>query len=180
MVDCFLKQSLLVNQSWFFKKSFHCNFSYLISHVKWKLRYIGVMKSIKQYNLGGCSAGGTDERDLWGTPLKMASGGMIYTPSLMKIDLGIQELQPRQFQRLYCWYYKCIPSDSLRWQDILTKSHDDRFRHSSSINSKTSTLSEAIVLVLLTRGIYDARHSRDFKFYTYQTSWRLAHACEQY
>jgi hypothetical protein len=40
---------------------------------------------------------------------------------------------------------------------VYTKSHDDRFRHSSNIKDIASTISEVTALVLL-RGIYDVRH----------------------
>jgi hypothetical protein len=48
--------------------------------------------------------------------------------------------------------------DGLRWHHIHTKSHDDQFKHSSNVKGITSTIWEAIVLVLLMRGIYDVRH----------------------
>jgi hypothetical protein len=41
--------------------------------------------------------------------VKMASGGMIYIPSFMKIGSSIQVILwffPRQSERLQCWYYK--------------------------------------------------------------------------
>jgi hypothetical protein len=41
---------------------------------------------------------------------------------------------------------------------IHTKFHDDRFRYSSNIKGITSTVLEAVVLVLLMRGIYDLLH----------------------
>jgi hypothetical protein len=40
--------------------------------------------------------------------IEMASHGMIYVLSFMKIGLGIQVilgLLPGQFERLQCWYY---------------------------------------------------------------------------
>jgi hypothetical protein len=40
--------------------------------------------------------------------VEMASGGMIYIPSFMKIGSGIQlilKVLPQQFERLQCWYY---------------------------------------------------------------------------
>jgi hypothetical protein len=42
-----------------------------------------------------------------------------------------------------------------------TKFHEDWLGHSSNIKSITSTVWEAIVLVLLLRGTYDARHWED-------------------
>jgi hypothetical protein len=38
-------------------------------------------------------------------------------------------------------------------RDIHTKFHDDRFRNSSNIKVISSTVREAVLLVLLTRGI---------------------------
>jgi hypothetical protein len=40
--------------------------------------------------------------------VEMASGGMIYIPSLMTIGSGIRvilRILPQQFERLQCWYY---------------------------------------------------------------------------
>jgi hypothetical protein len=40
--------------------------------------------------------------------VEMASDGMIYVPSFMKIGLGLQvilRLLPAQSERLQCWYY---------------------------------------------------------------------------
>jgi hypothetical protein len=54
--------------------------------------------------------------------------------------------------------YEVHRSDGLRWHDIHTKSHDDRFRHSINFKGSTSTVREAVMLVLLMRGIYDVRH----------------------
>jgi hypothetical protein len=50
------------------------------------------------------------------------------------------------------------PWDCLRWNDKHTKFHIDQSRHSSNIKSITWTVWEAIVLVLLMRGIHDVRH----------------------
>jgi hypothetical protein len=69
-----------------------------------------------------------------------------------------------QIGRLQCWYYwwKAIYEvhcwDGLRWHYVHTESHDDQFRHSSNIEGITSTVWEAVVLVLLVRGIYNVRH----------------------
>jgi hypothetical protein len=41
---------------------------------------------------------------------------------------------------------------------IHTKIHDDRFRNSSKIKGVTSTIREAVALVLLMRGIYEVHH----------------------
>jgi hypothetical protein len=44
---------------------------------------------------------------MWYT-VEMASDGMIYIPSFMKIGSGIQVilmLLPQQHERLQCWYY---------------------------------------------------------------------------
>jgi hypothetical protein len=50
----------------------------------------------------------------------------------------------------------------LRWPQIIkhihTKSHDDRFRHSSNIKRITWTIWEVIVLLLMGRGISDVSH----------------------
>jgi hypothetical protein len=54
--------------------------------------------------------------------------------------------------------YEVRSWDGLRWHDIYTKSHDDRFKHSSNIKNITSTVWEDMVLVLLMREIYDLRH----------------------
>jgi hypothetical protein len=62
------------------------------------------MKPIKQHNLGDCNVGVTDFHQY---TVKMASDGMIYIPSFMKIGLGIQvilRLLPIQSERLQCWY----------------------------------------------------------------------------
>jgi hypothetical protein len=42
--------------------------------------------------LRGCRVGTTDERDLLIYDVEMASGGMIYIPSLIKIDSDIQKM----------------------------------------------------------------------------------------
>jgi hypothetical protein len=62
---------------------------------------------MRQYNVEGCSAGIIDGSDKY--TVEMASEGMIYVPSFMKIALGIQvilRLIPRQSERLQCWYSK--------------------------------------------------------------------------
>jgi hypothetical protein len=95
--------------------------------------------------------------------VEMASDGMIYIPSFMKTDSGIQKilrLLPRQFERLYYWYYK--------WEGLVNYAVamtlggmiyiPNLMKISSSILGTISTIWEAIVLVLLTRGIYDPRH----------------------
>jgi hypothetical protein len=51
--------------------------------------------------------------------------------------------------------YEVCQSDGLRWHDVYMTFHDDWFRHSSSIKGITSTIGEAVVLLLLIRGIYE-------------------------
>jgi hypothetical protein len=53
------------------------------------------------------------------------------------------------------WIYKICRWIGLRWHDINTKSHDDRFRHSSNIKGIASTIWGAVMLVRLMLGIYE-------------------------
>jgi hypothetical protein len=46
----------------------------------------------------------------------------------------------------------------LRWYNIRTKFHDDRFRHLSNITVITVTIRDTVMLVLLIEGIYDVGH----------------------
>jgi hypothetical protein len=45
--------------------------------------------------------------------------------------------------------YEVHRRDGLRWHNIRTTSHDERFRHSSNIKGIISTITEAMGLVLL-------------------------------
>jgi hypothetical protein len=47
-------------------------------------------------------------REIYEVAVEMASGGIMYIPSFMKIGLGVQvilKLLPQQFERPQCWYY---------------------------------------------------------------------------
>jgi hypothetical protein len=44
-------------------------------------------------------------------------------------------------------------SNGLKWYDMHTKSHDNRFRYLSNIAVNTATILEAVMLVLLIEGI---------------------------
>jgi hypothetical protein len=46
--------------------------------------------------------------------------------------------------------------NGLRWHDILTKFRDVLYRHLNNITDITTTIWEAVILVLLTEGIYKA------------------------
>jgi hypothetical protein len=48
-----------------------------------------------------------------------------------------------------------ILSDEIRWHDIHNKFHNDQFRNSSNIIVITTIFLEIVVLVLLTKGIYE-------------------------
>jgi hypothetical protein len=49
-------------------------------------------------------------------------------------------------------------SVGLRYRDICTKFHEDWFSHSRNIKVNTSTVRDAIVLVVLMERNYDVRH----------------------
>jgi hypothetical protein len=67
------------------------------------------MKSVKQYNLRGCSVGITDGRDLRSTPLRWPQWHDIRTK--FRYDRwshsgNVKVIKiPQQFDRLQCWYY---------------------------------------------------------------------------
>jgi uncharacterized membrane protein YvlD (DUF360 family) len=58
--------------------------------------------------------------------------------------------------------YELHKWDGLRWHNIHTKFHNDRFKHSSNIKGIASIIWEAIVLALLMSGIYDVRRWNGF------------------
>jgi hypothetical protein len=49
--------------------------------------------------------------------------------------------------------YNVRRRNRLKWHDILTRLHDDRFRHVSNITVTTAKVSEAVMFVLLIEGI---------------------------
>jgi hypothetical protein len=53
--------------------------------------------------------------------------------------------------------YEVRCGDGHRWHDISTKFHNDILRHSGNIKVITTTISEAVMLVLLMGRIYEAR-----------------------
>jgi hypothetical protein len=54
---------------------------------------------------------------------------------------------------------------------IHTKFHDDRFGNSSNIKGITSTMSKAIMLMLLIEGIYEIRLLDDFTWHDIYTKF---------
>jgi hypothetical protein len=86
------------------------------------------MKSVKQYNLRGCSVGITVGIDLLSTPLGWPQ---VITSTIRGAAMLVLLME---------WIYEICPSDGLRCHDIHTKSHNDRFRHSSNIKGITSKI----------------------------------------
>jgi hypothetical protein len=68
----------------------------------------------------------------------------------------------KQDSNIRCYYHLSIfETLTIRlWglEDNSASSHDDRFMHSSNVTGITSAIWEAIVLVLVMRGISDLRH----------------------
>jgi hypothetical protein len=46
--------------------------------------YVCIIKSVKQNNLGGCSADNTDGSDLWCNAVQMTSDGMTQTYQVLR------------------------------------------------------------------------------------------------
>jgi hypothetical protein len=91
----------------------------------------------------------------------MGSGSIIHVLSFIKIDKGIQAILKFCLSNLNDCnvgitdeeIYDVHRSNGLRWHDIRTKFYDDRLRHLSNIMEITATISEVVMLVLLTEVI---------------------------
>jgi hypothetical protein len=144
------------------------------------------MKSIYQYNLRGCSAGFTDERDLWSTPLRWSQLTCTYTKfhedrfrhsSNIKVTASTswEVAWLVLLQGIYeVWWWGI-----LGWHDIPTKIHDVRFRHSSNIKVTTSTIWEAAELVLLMGVIYKVCRQEGLRWHDIHTKlhkYRFIHS----
>jgi hypothetical protein len=67
----------------------------------------------------------------------------------------------------------------LRWHDIRTNFHDDRFSDLINITVITATILEAVLLVLLIEGIYEAVEVTSCGM-IYKVSWTLVQAFKHY
>jgi hypothetical protein len=81
--------------------------------------------------LTGCNVGITDfyYDEFMMYAVEMASCGIVYLPSFMKIGSGVQGIVRFCLRNLRGW-----------WHDICTKFHEDGFRHLSNIRVVTATI----------------------------------------
>jgi hypothetical protein len=143
------------------------------------LHYVCAMKSIKQYNLGGCSIVIIDGSGIWNTPLRWPQLAW-YTSKFNKDWFGywcnIKVITSTIWETavlvlLMGRIYDVRRWDDFRWHDINTKFHNDRFRNSSNNKDNTWTIGEAVVSVLLMEGIYDVHRWDGFRWMIYLSSF---------
>jgi hypothetical protein len=109
--------------------------------------------------------------------VEMASDGMISIPTFMKVGSGIEVIL---INLNTLWVSSVGFTDErdlgympMRWPQahyIHTKFHDHPFRNSSNIKVITSTIWEAVMLVLFRGGIYEVC----LKMASYCMIWRLS------
>jgi hypothetical protein len=96
---------------------------------------------------------------------KMGSGGMLYSPSVIKIGINVQALLRFCLSNLKCCNIGIIDRRDLlctplKWAQVAwynTTFQDDRYRHLNNIIVITSKILEAVMLVLLIKRIYEVR-----------------------
>jgi hypothetical protein len=137
------------------------------------------MTSIKQYNLEGCSVGITDGSNLWSTPLRWPQMAWYTYQVSWRLIQAFKQYEGFASEiweavtlvLLMRGIYDVGRWNRLRWHDICTMFHDDRFRYLNNITVITATIWEAVMLVLLIEGIYEVRSSDGFMSHDIHTKF---------